>query len=108
MASLENDTPYGPVEPGWEGKWPRMARGWSVLPSAWLVLCSGCPQPHGSLAQKQDAGGAMEASGCCGQAQLQLFCPLVQEDSAARARGAVCGLWSMAEGPGVPWTISPW
>jgi len=35
-------------------------------------------------------------------AQLWLFCSVVQEDSAARARGAVCGLWSVAEGPEVP------
>lgn len=50
----------------------------------------------------------MEASGCCGQAQLSLFCSLLQEDSPARARGAVCGLWRAANGPKVPQTILPW
>ena len=33
---------------------------------------------------------------------------LLQEDSPARAHGAVCGLWSMGKGPKVPRTISPW
>ena len=40
--------------------------------------------------------------------QLRNFCSVVQEDSAARARCAVCGLWRVAEGPEVPRTISPW
>lgn len=78
-----------------------------MLPSPWLVLRAGCPQPQGSLAQEQDAGGAMEASGCCGEAQLSLLCSLLQEDSPARAHGAVCGLWRVGEGPNVPQRVTP-
>ena len=33
---------------------------------------------------------------------------LLQEDSPAEARSAVCGLWRVGKGPRVPRTISPW
>lgn len=39
----------------------------------------------------------MEASGCCGQPQLHLFCLLLKEGS--QVCGAVCGHWKVAKGP---------
>lgn len=41
----------------------------------------------------------MEASGCCGQPQLHLFCPLLKEGFQAQVCGAVCRPWRVGKGP---------
>lgn len=83
------------MQTGCEGSLARQAEVWEhCLCHGWYFRQAD-PSPRG---QEGDSGPA-EASGCCGQPQLHLFCPLLKEGSRAQVRGAVCRPWRVGKGP---------